>query len=166
MIIDLKQLFTGKAEELEIDCALDFSSFEYQSNHPFLEPVRVRGKITAGANFLLLDAAADFIHHCACDRCLAQIKRPVQVRILHDLVSSLTEGDDSQVLIEGDKLDLGELVLEDLILNLPTKNLCREDCAGICHECGKDLNKGGCGCRADRVDPRFEILRQLTDKTD
>ena len=35
MIIDLKQLFTGRAEELEIDCALDFSDFEYQNNRPF-----------------------------------------------------------------------------------------------------------------------------------
>ena len=51
----------------------------------------------------------------------------------------------------------------DLILSLPFKNLCREDCRGLCPICGKNLNEGLCGCRPQTADPRLEILRQLID---
>ena len=58
---------------------------------------------------------------------------------------------------------LDELVEADLILSLPFKNLCREDCRGLCPICGKNLNEGLCGCRPQTADPRLEILRQLID---
>ena len=59
------------------------------------------------------------------------------------------------------QLPLDELVEEELILNLPSKNLCRKDCRGLCPKCGKNLNEGLCGCRSDTIDPRLEVLRQL-----
>ncbi|HHV51345.1 MAG TPA: DUF177 domain-containing protein [Clostridiales bacterium] len=167
MIINIKQLFTGKADVLDIDCTLDFSGFEYQNNRPFKEPVRVSGKISASAGIVVLNAVAEFVFHCACDRCLAEIDKPMQVPISHDLVTSSTEDDnDKLVLVENYELPLDDLVLEDLILNLPSKNLCREDCPGICPICGKDLKSGYCGCRSDKIDPRFAILKQLTEQTD
>jgi uncharacterized protein len=167
MIINLKQLFTGKTDVVDIDYKLDFSELEYQNNHPFIQPVHVHGKITAGANLVVLDAVADFIFHCTCDRCLTEINKPMQVPINFDLVTSLTQEDnDRLVLVEDFQLSLDQLVVEELILNLPSKNLCREDCSGICPTCGKDLNQGLCGCRNDRVDPRFAILKQLTEQTD
>jgi uncharacterized protein len=41
--------------------------------------------------------------------------------------------------------------------------LCREDCKGICPQCGKNLNLGPCDCKVENVDPRLEILKQLLD---
>ena len=59
--------------------------------------------------------------------------------------------------------DAGELVREDIILSLPYRFLCREDCKGLCPVCGKNLNTGSCGCRSGKVDPRLEILKKLID---
>ena len=53
--------------------------------------------------------------------------------------------------------------MTDLLLALPTKHLCREDCRGLCPHCGKNLNEGLCGCREDKVDPRLAVLAQLMD---
>ena len=53
--------------------------------------------------------------------------------------------------------------MTDLLLALPTKHLCREDCRGLCPRCGKNLNEGLCGCREDKVDPRLAVLAQLMD---
>ena len=58
---------------------------------------------------------------------------------------------------------LKELVLSDLLLNLPMKHLCREDCKGLCPGCGVNLNREPCRCKK-QVDPRWAALEQLLDK--
>ena len=65
--------------------------------------------------------------------------------------------------MEGDWLNLDDLLETEFILDMPTKFLCREDCKGVCPKCGKNLNDGECDCRPD-VDPRFAALAQLLDK--
>ena len=73
---------------------------------------------------------------------------------------------DDYILTEGNSLDLDELVVSDILLELPTKLLCKEDCKGLCSSCGRNLNEGKCGCEEKTVDPRLEVLRQLLDKKD
>ena len=67
---------------------------------------------------------------------------------------------------QGDRLDLGEVVREQVLLGLPLKPLCREDCQGLCPRCGKNRNAGPCGCTPEEEegDPRLEPLRKLFDK--
>jgi uncharacterized protein len=67
---------------------------------------------------------------------------------------------------EGDRLDLGEVMREQILLGLPLKPLCREDCRGLCPGCGKNRNAGPCGCTPEEEpgDSRLEPLRRLIDK--
>ncbi len=67
---------------------------------------------------------------------------------------------------EGERLDLGDVVREQLFLGLPLKRLCREDCRGLCPTCGKNLNAGACGCPPpeEPEDPRLSPLRGLIDE--
>ena len=67
---------------------------------------------------------------------------------------------------EGDRLDLGEVIREQVLLGLPLKPLCREDCQGLCPRCGKNRNAGPCGCTPEEEagDARLEPLRKLFDK--
>jgi uncharacterized protein len=64
---------------------------------------------------------------------------------------------------DGQHLDLGEMVREQLLLTTPMKRLCREDCKGRCPSCGADLNAGGCPCPAPEpeADSRFAALKKL-----
>jgi uncharacterized protein len=166
MLINLKQLFTGKARTLPVDCTLDFSELEYQGNRPFAQPVRVRGEVSVNADIVMLRAVAEFVYDNVCDRCLTEIHRPMQVPVEHVLATSLTQEDDGELVqVENYQLPLDEIILEDLILSLPSKNLCRENCRGLCPICGKDLSAGLCGCRNDSIDPRLAVLKQLTDQT-
>ena len=66
---------------------------------------------------------------------------------------------------QGEKLDLGEVVREQLFLSLPLKRVCREDCQGICRTCGRNQNADRCACPApeEPLDPRLEALRKLVD---
>ena len=76
------------------------------------------------------------------------------------------ELDDHEVVVgyyDDERLDLGEVVREQLLLSLPMKRVCREECQGICPTCGRNRNTASCACAApeEPVDSRLEPLRKL-----
>ena len=77
------------------------------------------------------------------------------------LIASTTKLMTALVALESGR-DLDEVVTTAFVLAMDTKNLCSEDCKGLCAKCGADLNLGPCGCRPD-VDPRWAALAQLLD---
>ena len=60
-----------------------------------------------------------------------------------------------------DQIDLNEMMREQFYLALPMKPLCREDCKGLCPQCGTNLNTGTCDCAPVWEDPRLAALKQL-----
>jgi len=73
------------------------------------------------------------------------------------------EADDLHPLV-GDRLDLAEMLREQIILATPMQPLCRESCLGLCPVCGQDRNERQCGCPEERQDGPFAILKRLQGK--
>ena len=99
-----------------------------------------------------------------CDRCLKAVERELDKSFEHILVTELSNEDDEEyeyIVCADGTLDLTELVRTDLMLELPTKVLCKEDCRGLCPKCGKDLNLGSCDCKTKDIDPRWQALSDL-----
>jgi uncharacterized protein len=71
------------------------------------------------------------------------------------------EDDLTTAFYENDTIDLGHLMREQFFLALPMKPLCREDCQGLCPDCGTNLNRGTCSCERAWEDPRFAALKEL-----
>ena len=67
--------------------------------------------------------------------------------------------------LESDAVDLDEVLETLFVLDMDSKFLCREDCKGLCAQCGANLNDGPCGCKKP-IDPRLAVLEQLLDKKD
>ncbi|OGV63161.1 MAG: hypothetical protein A3K19_00225 [Lentisphaerae bacterium RIFOXYB12_FULL_65_16] len=78
---------------------------------------------------------------CACDRCLAVFEVTLKTSDVCHLLATPAEG----------LLDLTEEIREDMLLALPNRCLCREDCRGLCPQCGADLNSGECRCEGERL---------------
>jgi uncharacterized protein len=76
--------------------------------------------------------------------------------------AELTEAELSVSVFDGKALDVDEIVKEQVLLAVPTRMLCREDCKGICPECGTDRNTGECDCVTNDIDPRWAALKNLT----
>ena len=75
------------------------------------------------------------------------------------------EGTDGDVqLLTGDVIDLEQQVLDTMRLNIPMAHQCRENCRGICPNCGMNLNEGDCDCVAEAVDPRWKDLESFLNK--
>lgn len=120
------------------------------------EEVRVRGQIRTEVEL-------------SCDRCLAPRMTPMEVEfdtsfIPQTAASAATENVEllpEHLVVdtyEGDAVDLDELVREQIVLALPSRHLCREDCKGLCPRCGADLNAEHCSCDTAEVDPRWAAL--------
>ena len=72
------------------------------------------------------------------------------------------ESDDIVELNQDGELELDELMREVFLLEMDTKNLCSEDCKGLCPGCGADLNREPCRCKKE-IDPRWAKLAQLLE---
>jgi uncharacterized protein len=79
----------------------------------------------------------------------------------HDGKADLSAEDLEFSLYDGEEVDLTPLILEQTLLALPTRPLCREDCRGLCPQCGANLNELQCACAESVIDPRFAVLSSL-----
>ena len=100
---------------------------------------------------------------CLCDRCGREFKRDKRIGFAVPIVPEGGSEDPEAFELEGDWLDLDDLLETVYIQDMDTKYLCREDCKGVCPECGKDLNEGPCSCRK-KADTRLAVLEQLLVK--
>ncbi len=103
----------------------------------------------------------------ACARCTgvvaAELDRTVRAVLVLDPVGGeeteeLDLPDLDESYLDGDVVDMLELVREQVLLALPPKPLCRDDCRGLCPRCGVDLNHETCSCTDDTADPRLAAL--------
>ncbi|MDD5953189.1 MAG: DUF177 domain-containing protein [Oscillospiraceae bacterium] len=167
MLLALKKLFTGETSCVSFDDQLDLRDTEISGVQPFASPVHLTGQAVGNSEGVSLSMVAVFDYCVPCDRCAVPVKSKKEYRFTHELVRELHQEDNDQyVLVEGDELDLGELARADILLELPTKNLCKPDCKGLCPKCGTNLNSGSCECDTRQIDSRLEILKQLIDGSD
>jgi uncharacterized protein len=103
-----------------------------------------------------------------CDRCaeLSGLVLAAQFSIFEESDPSLTEEDlmgPKFLWLENNVwfLDLGGVLWEQLVLNVPLKHVCGEACQGVCPDCGCNLNLGHCECEAEEGDPRLAVFRHL-----
>jgi uncharacterized protein len=73
------------------------------------------------------------------------------------------ESDEVCDYLQGDELDVGAWAGDAIVLSMPHKILCREDCQGLCPSCGTNLNEGTCQCPPPEADNRWSALQQLVE---
>jgi Predicted metal-binding, possibly nucleic acid-binding protein len=143
--------------ELETD-GLDFPSVKGYPRKPYAE-----GRVFNEAGILRLTGTLTAEMICVCDRCGEEFESLKEMELDATIVEENPEDDPSLFVLEGNEIDLSDILSTCFILDMETKFLCREDCKGLCPTCGKNLNLGPCGCRKS-LDPRFAVLEQLLDK--
>jgi len=77
---------------------------------------------------------------------------------------SISEAETEVGFYKGEGLALEDVLREQVLLSVPVKAVCREDCHGLCAQCGKNLNQGKCSCVPVRSDPRWNALREIRSK--
>lgn len=162
-MISVKSVFNDESVRIPVKCDVDFSHITQGGVRLFKTPVSVDGVIFNRAGIVHFDYTADFTYVAPCDRCAEEVERKFSFSFSHILVSQLSNEDTGDFLVvENMQLDVDELVNEDVLLSMPDKYLCSEDCKGLCSRCGANLNDGPCDCKKE-VDPRLAGLLDLLD---
>ena len=163
MFIELEPLFNNIGMTVPVDYSMDMSGESFYSGYPFKKGVYVSGELKNRAGIVSVEAVAEVEVETECDRCADPVKRVFRVPVSHTLVTSLNdEENDELILVEDMHFELDSFVREDILLSLPGKILCSEECKGVCQFCGKNLNRSQCSCKKP-TDPRLEALKQLLD---
>ena len=134
-------------------------------------PATVNGKIRLAGSEVFVNGHVDTRAQIECDRCLKPVEVPVSGDFELEYITGseyetssaaeLTEAEMSVSVFDGKVIDVDEVVKEQILLAVPTRMLCREDCKGICPECGSDRNTGECSCVTSEIDPRWAALKNL-----
>lgn len=142
---------SGRAEVIE----------EHEGKHQVMLDLRLRGKLDAEVELL-------------CARCLEPV--PQKIAREFDLLYrplgadagrdelSVTAAEAEIGYYQGEGLLLEDVLREQLILALPLKVTCREDCKGLCPQCGKNLNQEQCSCKVAHEDPRWSALKDVRER--
>ena len=166
MLLGLSKIIDCPGASVSFSTSVDLSDLCYGVTYPVTEPVLANGTVRNTAGVLMMTGDITTTIHGTCDRCANDFDREIHFPIEVVLVTEMAneENEDEWVFpLEGDSADLDDIVRTVFVLNLDSKLLCKEDCKGLCHRCGKNLNDGPCSCQKE-LDPRFAALKQLLEK--
>ena len=166
MSVDLRELIRTPGARLPFRHELGTERLSFPAVLSYTEIPVGEGVISNSADVLTLRGHIHSVMRCVCDRCAKEFDKtvdlPLEVRLAAELED---EEDPDYFLLNGDELDIDDLLESAFILGMDPQILCREDCKGLCPRCGADLNEGACTCRAES-DPRLAVLEQLLDDID
>lgn len=166
MRLNLQPIIHQPGAALPFQFQMDLSELDLNGERPIKEPLQVSGTVRNSAGVLMLEAEVKAELELGCDRCMKRFHREKKVPLSYLLAQELAgEEEEDIILLDGDELDIGDLAFTAFILDMDTKNLCSEDCMGLCPGCGANLNEEACRCKP-KADPRWAALSQLLDKTE
>ncbi len=153
---DLKEIGSRKQVSLE----LEFHNLEFVNREiEIKDPIKLELEVFNTRDSFVVEGKLKANLILSCSRCLQKYSSPVELDISEDVLKSKMEDEE--------ELYLDEIIVDNIILSLPMKPLCSDDCKGICPECGQDLNEGECDCEVEALDPRLAKLKDFyNDDTD
>ena len=163
MILDLTPVVNFEGKKMDLDVLLDFKNSE-ETGLRFLKPVSLKGTLLNIGGSIELSAKVETVIEFDCDRCCETLNEEFEAEFTEILRKEDFDSDDKNpdaIYYQGNSVDLDDIVLNNIILALPSKHLCSEDCKGLCPTCGKNLNFGKCDCESTPTDPRFDVLDSL-----
>jgi len=127
--------------------------------------IEVEGEIRNFSGYILLTSQIKLKAQVICARCDCIFDTVFTFDTEQKMTDKLENNDiDEFILIEDQKFNVPEFVQESMLLEMPSKFLCSEDCKGLCPKCGHNLNESLCSCDTREIDPRFAVLTEYFDK--
>lgn len=167
MLLQLTQVFDIEGQSAQVEFGLDLSDCDVNGFYPFDHPVAVRAKAVNRAGVVTLSYSITSAIQLRCDRCLTVFPYDLDLTGKQVLVRRIYDEDflnEDYIEVPDDSLDVSELARDEILLHLPSKVLCKEECKGICPYCGINRNEKSCQCGDKKVDPRLQILGQLLEQ--
>jgi len=162
MKIDIYDLTSKKILDQPVDLCLEidklYDGYEYIN---FSKPIILKGSFSLVGDIVNLNARLTTEFTIACSRCLEEFNYPIDIEVKEQFSRNKENEDADCILIKSDKLDITDIIENNIYLALPFARLCKEDCKGLCQHCGTNLNISTCSCDDSNVDSRLAKLKEL-----
>jgi uncharacterized protein len=169
MIIDLNAL-AGRSKNVEIEIAADEIDLELE-NARIVSPIRLSCEVARSEFRTAVSGRIAAGFEIDCTRCLERVAVPLKFDFDVEFVDAEYFGTSGEHEIDpkdltadalpSERLDLNDLVREQILLNLPEQVFCRDDCRGLCEICGTNRNLKDCICNETEVDPSWSAFKDL-----
>ena len=166
MIIDISKIILTKNKKELFDCSVESEVVSYQHNSFTIKnskPFELN-VINEEAKHLSISCNTSLVIVIPCDRCLEDVDCSFDIsinktfKIIDDSVVS--DEEDISYINEGE-LDVDRLLFDEILVDWPSKVLCKETCRGICPKCGANLNTSPCDCDIKEIDPRMAKFQDV-----
>lgn len=151
MLINFSSLLNGQEKSIHIDKKISDLLSDITK-----QDVMVKGELLILNNVLHINLSVELSLDMMCSRCLDDFIYPMSLQINEKI-----DLDDDGNEIQGDMIDLTELIRETILINIPIKPVCSPDCKGLCQYCGNNMNVKECNCSNNQVDPRLSVLNNI-----
>ena len=135
-----------------IENAAEVCGKDFLNDGEIIGNVKISGKVEDVGGRFLIKGKVFCEKKFVCDRCLAD-SIGKQVHKFEEELEILPEEEDS--------IDISDLILDTIAAGQSLKNLCKDDCRGLCPVCGSNLNEGDCGCDREEIDSRLAALKNF-----
>lgn len=168
MLVDLSEIIKDIDAKVVLDRDIPFEPIEFMGEcFTFEKPLHISGAVTNNSKSLEMKAEVSGEMGTNCARCRESITAEVNFAIDEVIMQSdgeISENEDV-IVIDGEEIDIDEIILNNFLMNVSGKYLCGEDCKGLCTKCGANLNKGTCSCSTDEIDPRWAKLAEIMNNS-
>ena len=126
--------------------------------------------VSQAGDVLYLSGSSSGTVKLECGRCLKEFEFPLKTELNVTFMPVTDENMDEELidvdsyLYEDDKLEVATMIRDNMVFAIPLKQLCKEDCKGLCPKCGIDRNESKCSCPEKDIDARLSVLQKLKDK--
>jgi uncharacterized protein len=167
MIIDIDKL---PKDGLELCRNFDYPSLDLiEEEAVFLHPVHAEVSIKRVGDEVWVKGRIKTVLSFVCGRCLTPYEFPVDSNFdlvflpeeMHELKEEFDDEDVDRLFYQSRRIDIREVILEQLNLTFPVRPLCSPSCEGLCAVCGRIRREGNCGCQLKESDLRLEPLKIL-----
>lgn len=165
MDINIKPLLSSEVRKISFsyDIPIAYSENGYRLS----DSVAVNGEVKDMGGYMVLEARASVKYVTECARCLKKLDGQCEIDFVRTVAISLEaeDGEDEYILVgENSTLSIDEALKEEMILSLPLRSLCKDDCKGLCPKCGCNKNDTECECVLTAPDPRWNVLKAFSEK--
>lgn len=179
MNINLSRIMAVNNNQVDLKYQIDVESINYYGDKIIIsEPASLQGKLYNMDEKTFLDCAISAELKVNCGRCLNSFHKNLATKLSVELIEEQDglniededEDKDDIILYQDDNIDLAKIVREQIIMSIPMKLLCSENCKGLCVQCGINKNEEQCQCKLDndedevKVDFRLSKLKELFPK--
>ncbi|MGI6703134.1 MAG: YceD family protein [Clostridia bacterium] len=163
MIVYVNRLKSDGSGRMPFELAEDIIAMDHGGERvDFSGPVQIKGSVDRDGDLIIVTGEVQTEAILQCSRCLRTVRHSLRAAFKQEYSET---GDGEDVLpAKVDRIDLEIPVRESILLELPVKVLCTEECRGLCPVCGADRNEGECGCKHEEIDPRMQRLKELLEE--